>query len=110
MSGFEQVDWSKKNKRWTKETNVVFVHMTDQKKSPNPDFLSWNDTLIWTVTLNALPLWSDLFVKIVHTRIKTFWKCFLFRVVAKVFIFTQISRVELMGINATSRRFLTKPI
>ena len=36
MSGFEQVDWSKKNKRWTKETNVVFVHMTDQKKKPEP--------------------------------------------------------------------------
>lgn len=87
MSGFEQVDWSEKNKRWKKETNVVFVHMTNQKKSPNPDFLSWNNTLIWTVTLNALPLWSDLFVKIVHTRIKTFWKCFLFRAVAKVFIF-----------------------
>lgn len=76
MSGFEQVDWSKKNKRWTKETNVVFVHMTDQKKSPNPDFLSWNNTLIWTVTLNALPLWSDLFVKLSILELKHFENVF----------------------------------
>ena len=38
MSGFEQVDWSEKNKRWKKETNVVFVHMTNQKKARTQTF------------------------------------------------------------------------
>ena len=49
-------------------------------------------------------------LKLPILELKKFENVFSLEQLQKFSFFIQISRVELMGINATSRRYLTKPI